>query len=114
MSEENVSQEFRLKNKDETRNYLIEEINQNELMNKKPKNVYRVVNYFKHLLILISTVTGFKSISAFASLAGVPVGMSSSARLKTCVITAGIKKYKSIIKKNKKMHGKLVLLATFK
>ena len=32
MSEENVSQEFRLKNIDETRNYFIEEINQNELM----------------------------------------------------------------------------------
>ena len=29
MSEENISQEFRLKNIDETRNYLIEEINQN-------------------------------------------------------------------------------------
>ena len=35
MSEENISQEFRLKNIDETRNYLIEEINQNELMIKK-------------------------------------------------------------------------------
>ena len=30
MSEENISQEFRLKNKDERRNYLIEEINRNE------------------------------------------------------------------------------------
>ena len=29
MAEENRSQEFRLKNIDETRNYLIEEINQN-------------------------------------------------------------------------------------
>ena len=29
MSEENISQESRLKNIDETRNYLIEEINQN-------------------------------------------------------------------------------------
>ena len=29
MAEENISQEFRLKNIDETRNYLIEEINQN-------------------------------------------------------------------------------------
>ena len=35
MSEENISQEFRLKNLDETRNYLIEEINQNELMREK-------------------------------------------------------------------------------
>ena len=32
MSEENISQEFRLKNIDETRNYFIGKINQNELM----------------------------------------------------------------------------------
>ena len=30
MFEENISQEFRQKNIDETRNHLIEEINQNE------------------------------------------------------------------------------------
>ena len=35
MNEENISQKFRLKNADETRNCFIEEINQNELMNKK-------------------------------------------------------------------------------
>ena len=29
MSEENMSQDFRLKNIDDTRNYLIEEINRN-------------------------------------------------------------------------------------
>ena len=40
MSEENISQEFRLKSLDETRNYLIEEINQNELMSKKHKQVF--------------------------------------------------------------------------
>ena len=37
MSEENISQEFRLKNIDETKNYLIEEINQNESISKKYK-----------------------------------------------------------------------------
>ena len=37
MPEENKSQDFRLKNIYETRNYLIEEINQNELMSKKHK-----------------------------------------------------------------------------
>ena len=35
MTEENISQEFRLKNVDETRNYLIQEINRNKLMSKK-------------------------------------------------------------------------------
>ena len=34
MAEENISHEFRLKNIDETRNFL-EEIKQNELMSKK-------------------------------------------------------------------------------
>ena len=33
--EENISQEIRLKTKDETRNYFIEEIKQNKLMSKK-------------------------------------------------------------------------------
>ena len=37
MSEENISQQFRLKNIDETRNYLFEEINRNELTSKKQK-----------------------------------------------------------------------------
>ena len=37
MTEENISQEFRLKNMDEARNYFLEEIKQNELMSKKHK-----------------------------------------------------------------------------
>ena len=35
MAEKNISEESRLKNIDETRDYWIEEINQNELMIKK-------------------------------------------------------------------------------
>ena len=35
MVKENVSEEFTLKNIDETRNYFIEEINRNELMSEK-------------------------------------------------------------------------------
>ena len=37
MVQENIRQEFTLKNIDETRNYFIEEINRNELMSKKHK-----------------------------------------------------------------------------
>ena len=39
MSKESISQEFRLKNIDETRNFLTEETNQKELMSKKYKKV---------------------------------------------------------------------------
>ena len=45
------------------------------------------------------------SISAFASLVCVLVGIVSSAvRVEVCAITAGIKKFKSIIGKKKKKH----------
>ena len=72
---------------DETRNYLIEKINRN----------------FKSSFILASTITG------------IPVGITSSAiGLKISAITAGIKKYKSIIKKKKKAQDKIVLLAKYK
>ena len=91
MPEETMNQEFRLKKIDEIRNYLIEEINQNELLSKKHENVFRVFNYTDQSLIVISTITGCVSISAFASLVGIPIGITSSAIvLKICEITAGI------------------------
>ena len=65
--------------------------NLNELMSKKYKKVCRIVNYFEHLLILVSAVTGCDSIFAFASLVGISVGATSSVvGLKICVIIAGI------------------------
>ena len=39
MVERNIHQVFRLKNVDETRVYLTEEINRNELMSKKRKKI---------------------------------------------------------------------------
>ena len=93
MVEENISQKFRLKNIDQTKNYLIEEINRNELMSKKHRNICTTLNYTEHFFILGSTITGYISISAFASLFGIPVGITSSAiGLKICAITAAIKK----------------------
>ena len=79
MSEESISQEFRLKSIDQTRNCFIEEINQNELMSKKHKKVCRVLNYSEHLLVLISTVSEGVYISAFASLIGIPIVITQSA-----------------------------------
>ena len=115
MVEENISQEFRLKNVDETRNYFLEEIKQNELMSKKHKKVCTTLNYIEHFLILASTITGCVSISAFASLIGIPIRVTSSAiGLKICAITTGIKKYMSIIKKKKMKHEKIALLAKSK
>ena len=66
------------------------------------------------MLILSSTVTACAPISVFASLVAVPVGITSSAvGIKFYAIIAGIRKYKSIIKKKKK-HDKTVLLTKYK
>ena len=68
MVEENISQEYRLKNIDETRDFLIEETNRNELMSKKHKKVSATLNYIEHFSRLTSTITGCISVSTFASL----------------------------------------------
>ena len=70
MVEENISQEFKLKSIDETRSYLTD-INQNELMSKKHRKVCTTLNYIEHFLILGSTITGYVTISSFASLVGI-------------------------------------------
>ena len=47
------------------------------------KKVFTTLNYIEHLLILFFAVTGCVSISAFGSLVGIPIDITSSAgRLK--------------------------------
>ena len=110
MKEKNISLEFILKNIDETRNNFLEEIDQNEFMSRNHKKVCTTLNYMEHFLILASAITGCISIFTFAYLLGISIGITSSAKgLKSCELDAGIKKYKSIIKK----HDEIVLLAKF-
>ena len=83
-------------------------------MSKKHKNVCTTLNHMEHFLIVAS---GYLSISAFASLVVITIDRnlkSSVIGLKICVITAETEKYKSIIKKKKKKHDKIVLLAKSK
>ena len=55
------------------------------------------------------------SISLLTSLIGIPIGITSSAiGLKICLIMTGTKKYKSITKKEKKKHNKILLPAESK
>ena len=51
----------------------------NHLVSKNHKNVCKVLNCIKHLLILVSAVTGYISNSDFASLLGIATGIASSA-----------------------------------
>ena len=57
-----------------------------------------VSSYIDHLLISVSMITGYVSISSFASFVGIPISIVSSAKgLKICLIAGGM----SIIKKKK-------------
>ena len=59
----------------------------------KKQNFVRLLNYIEHFFFLASVVTGCISISAFAFLPGILIGITGSAvGLKICAITAGIKK----------------------
>ena len=85
------------------------------MISKNHKKTWSNLNYVEHFLILVSSLTGCVSISPFASLVGIAIGiMSSVVRLKICTITAGIKKYKPIIKEKRKKHDKIMLLGKAK
>ena len=79
MAGENVSHKYRTKEIDKARYYFTEEIKQNELISKKHKNVYRILNHTEHLLVLASVVTGCVLISVLASSVEIPVFIASSA-----------------------------------
>ena len=75
------------------RNYLIEETNHNELTSKKHKMICKTLNYIEHFLVVASTITGYVSISTFASLLGITMQTESSAiKINICTKTPGIKK----------------------
>ena len=70
----------------------------------RSKQVCTALNYIEHFFVLASAVTECVLISVFASSVEIPICIvSSSAGLTICAITAGIKKYKVIIKKKKKI-----------
>ena len=74
-------------------------------------------NFTSHSILrnLASAITRCVSVSAFGSLVGIPIGISSfSVELKYFPIAAQIKKHKSIIKKKRKKHDKRALLAKTK
>ena len=94
---------------------FLEQIKQNDLMSNKHKKICRTLNYVEQVLILTFVFGGCVSICSFSSLVSISVGITSSVvASETCATAAGIQKYKSIIKKKKKKHDKLMLLAKSK
>ena len=97
LKEFEIEPRIQIENIDEIRNYLIVQINRNELMGKRHKKVCKVLNYTDHALIAISSIL---NVFPFQFLLLQLVFQQELRVLQFCVITEGIKKYKPIIKKN--------------
>ena len=75
-------------------------------MSGRNKKISTALNYIGHVLVLVSIIIWCISISGFASLLGLLVGITSSTiGWKVFLITTGIKKYNSTIQKYKMKHG---------
>ena len=85
-----VSIDIKLKKINETRNYHSKEIkHNNDLMRKKYKKVCRVLSYFENFLVFVSAVSGWISVSLFASSVDVAVGIANfrnKVGIKICAI----------------------------
>ena len=103
-----------MKNINETRNCFFEEIEQNELISRKHKKLCTALNYIDHFLILASTITVCISISAFASLIDIPIGIEFCNRLKFKMLSYCLCR-KNSESKNAKVartkNGKIMLLS---
>ena len=53
-----INSQVQIKKKIETRNYLLDEINHNDIMSERYRKICKYLNYVERLLILVSTVTG--------------------------------------------------------
>ena len=94
---EKASLDPRLRKIDEARNYLLEEVRDNDLISGKYKKTCKYLNYVDYLLILVAAFNECVSVFAFASLVCTNVDLISPAvGLKFCAITAGIKTHKSV------------------
>ena len=72
-----ITQEFRLKNIDETRNCFLDEIERNKLVNRKHKKICTTISYIENVFILASIIIGYILFSAFPPLLGIPIGNMS-------------------------------------
>ena len=104
MKEENISQEFRVKNINETRNYFLEEIKQNILKSRKHKKICTTLNYIENFLMYFNFCFCFYAWYSYRN-------YKFCNRIKYFCNSCG--NYKPIVKKKKKKH-EIVLLTKFR
>ena len=72
------NQQFRLNKISEIGDYFITEIKERELMSKKLSKYISSFDYFDKSLLVLSVTSGSISIASFATVIGIPIGVTSS------------------------------------
>ena len=72
------NQQFKLNKISEIEDYFITEIKERELTRKKLNKYIPFFDYFDKSLIVISVTSGSVSITSFAAVIGIPVGIASA------------------------------------
>ena len=103
---------YRVDEINKTRGYLNNEINERKYIMKKLNKYIVSFDYLDKIFITLSTSFGTLSIASYASVVGIPVGITGASL--TLVFTIGTDKSKSLLKvtkKRKKKHNKIIVLA---
>ena len=103
---------FRVDEINKTRGYLNNEINERKYMIKKLNKYIVSFDYLDKIFITLSTSFGTLSIASYASVVGIPVGITGASLTLVFTIGTGISKsLLKVTKKRKKKHNKKIVLA---
>ena len=109
------NQQFRLNKISEIEDYFIAEIKERELMSKRLSKYISFFDYFDKSLIVLSLTSNGVSIASFATVIGVPIGITSASLSLTFSLCTGlVKKLLKATRNKKKKHNKIVMLARSK
>ena len=105
------NQQFRLNKISEIEKYFIAEIKERELMSKKLSKYISFFDYFDKSLIVLSVTSAGVSIASFATVIGVPIGVTSASLSLAFSSCTGLAKKLSKATRKKMKHNKIVMLA---
>ena len=109
------NQQFRLNKISEIVDYFIAEIKERELMSKKLSKYISFFDHFDKSLIVLSVTSDNISIASFATVIGVPVGITSATlSLAFSLYTGLVKRLLKTTRNKKNKHNKIVILARSK
>ena len=114
------NQQFRLNKISEIEEYFVAEIKERELMSKKLNKYISFFDYFDKSLIVLSVTSGSivvasGNIASFATVTGIPIGITSASLILAFSLCTGLlKKLLKATRNKKRKHNKIVMLARSK